>query len=181
MTRTSRRLLRRLATLGSDPQPISPRTAAMRPRTEGAELTLSVCPYCAVGCSQRVYHRGGEILSIEGNPESPISAGHLCPKGAATYQLHVNPHRITSVLYRAPYSDRWEQRPLGWAMERVAQLIRTTRDRGFVERTESGERVNHCLTIASLGGATLDNEENYLIKKLLTGLGVVQVENQARI
>jgi len=182
MTRTSRRLLRRLATLGSDPQPISPRTAAMRPRTEGAELTLSVCPYCAVGCSQRVYHRGGEILSIEGNPESPISAGHLCPKGAATYQLHVNPHRITSVLYRAPYSDRWEQRPLGWAMERVAQLIRTTRDRGFVERTESGERVNHCLTIASLGGATLDNEENYLIKKLLTGgLGIIPIENQARI
>jgi len=182
MTPTSRRLLRRLATLGSDPQPVSPRTAAMRPRIEGAEVTVSVCPYCAVGCSQRVFHRDGEILSIEGNPQSPISAGHLCPKGAATYQLHVNPNRITSVLHRAPYSDRWERRSLTWAMERVAQLIRATRDRGFVERTAGGERVNHCLSIASLGGATLDNEENYLIKKLLTGgLGILPIENQARI
>ncbi|HEY0410482.1 MAG TPA: formate dehydrogenase, partial [Candidatus Dormibacteraeota bacterium] len=131
--------LRRLLSLGSDPQPVSPRTAGLRPRIEGAEVTPSVCPYCAVGCGQRVYHRDGEILSIEGNPESPISAGHLCPKGAATHQLHVNPNRVTSVLYRAPYSTRWERRPLEWAMERVAQLIRTTRDAGFVERTEAGE------------------------------------------
>jgi formate dehydrogenase major subunit len=174
--------LRRLLALGSDPQPVSPRTVALRPRIEGAEVTPSVCPYCAVGCAQRVYHRDGEILSIEGNPESPISAGHLCPKGAATYQLHVNPNRLTTVLYRAPYSDRWEHRSLEWAMERVAQLIRTTRDQGFVERTEAGEEVNHCLSIASLGGATLDNEENYLIKKLLTGgLGILPIENQARI
>jgi formate dehydrogenase major subunit len=174
--------LRRLLSLGGDPQPVSPRTAGLRPRIEGAEVTPSVCPYCAVGCGQRVYHRDGEILSIEGNPESPISAGHLCPKGAATYQLHVNPNRVTSVLYRAPYSTRWERRPLEWAMERVAQLIRTTRDEGFVERTEAGEVVNHCLSIASLGGATLDNEENYLIKKLLTGgLGILPIENQARI
>jgi formate dehydrogenase major subunit len=129
-----------------------------------------------------VYHRDGEILSIEGNPESPISAGHLCPKGAATYQLHVNPNRITTVLHRAPYSDRWEPRSLEWAMERVAQLIRTTRDAGFVERGADGEEINHCLSIASLGGATLDNEENYLIKKLLTGgLGILPIENQARI
>ncbi len=174
--------LRRLLSLSGDPQPVSPRTAGLRPRIEGAEVTPSVCPYCAVGCGQRVYHRDGEILSIEGNPESPISAGHLCPKGAATYQLHVNPDRVTSVLYRAPYSTRWERRPLEWAMERVAQLIRTTRDAGFVERTESGEVVNHCLSVASLGGATLDNEENYLIKKLLTGgLGILPIENQARI
>ena len=174
--------LRRLLSLGGDPQPVSPRTAGLRPRIEGAEVTPSVCPYCAVGCGQRVYHRDGEILSIEGNPESPISAGHLCPKGAATHQLHVNPNRVTSVLYRAPYSTRWERRPLEWAMERVAQLIRTTRDAGFVERTEAGEVVNHCLSVASLGGATLDNEENYLIKKLLTGgLGILPIENQARI
>jgi formate dehydrogenase major subunit len=174
--------LRRLLSLAGAPQPVSPRTAGLRPRIEGAEVTPSVCPYCAVGCGQRVYHRDGEILSIEGNPESPISAGHLCPKGAATHQLHVNPNRVTSVLYRAPYSTRWERRTLDWAMERVAQLIRTTRDAGFVERTESGELVNHCLSVASLGGATLDNEENYLIKKLLTGgLGILPIENQARI
>jgi formate dehydrogenase major subunit len=174
--------LRRLVTLGGDAEPLSPRTGALRGRIEGAEVTPSVCPYCAVGCSQRVYHRDGEILSIEGNPESPISAGHLCPKGAATYQLHVNPNRITTVLHRAPYSDRWEPRSLEWAMERVAQLIRTTRDAGFVERGADGEEINHCLSVASLGGATLDNEENYLIKKLLTGgLGILPIENQARI
>ena len=174
--------LRRLVSLGGDPEPVSPRTAALRGRIQDSEVTLSVCPYCAVGCGQRVHHRGGEILSIEGNPQSPISAGHLCPKGAATYQLHVNPNRVTSVLHRAPYSDRWEHRSLEWAMERVAQLIRTTRDRDFVERTEGGDTVNHCLSIASLGGATLDNEENYLIKKLLTGgLGILPIENQARI
>src|SRR5258708_39399526 len=101
-TRPGSRRRRRRAR-GSAPQPVSPRTAALRPRIEGAEVAPSVCPYCAVGCAQLVYHREGEILSIEGNPESPISAGHLCPKGAATYQLHVNPNRLTTVLYRAPY------------------------------------------------------------------------------
>ena len=178
-------LAQRLSTMarwGQDPAPLSPATAALRPRTEGAEITISVCPYCAVGCSQRVFHRDGEILSIEGNPDSPINAGHLCPKGAATYQLHVNPHRITTVLHRSPFADRWEQRSLPWAMERVAQLIKETRDATFVERSRDGELLNQCTSIASLGGATLDNEENYLIKKLLCGgLGILPIENQARI
>ena len=154
----------------------------MKPRIEGAEKTVSVCPYCAVGCSQLVYHRDDRILDIEGNPESPINAGTLCPKGAATYQLHVNEDRLQQVLYRAPYSDHWEPRPLAWAMERIAQRIKATRDSGWVEKDEDGSAVNHTAAIAHLGGATLDNEENYLIKKLLSGgLGVISVENQARI
>jgi formate dehydrogenase major subunit len=160
---------------------LSKRSRRLRPRTDGLTPTVSVCPFCAVGCSQLVYHRDGKILDVEGNPDSPINRGTLCPKGAATRQLVDNPYRWTTVRYRAPYSDRWEERPLGWAMERIAQLVRQTRDETFVERDEAGRRVNHTLGIAHLGGATLDNEENYLIKKLWTGLGVVQVENQARI
>src|SRR2546423_5840872 len=109
-------------------QTTSRRTETLRPRIEGAQVTNSVCPYCAVGCSQLVYHRNGQILDIEGNYASPINQGTLCPKGAATYQLAANPHRLTTVQYRAPYSDHWEMRPLDWAMERIAQLIKQTRD-----------------------------------------------------
>ena len=159
----------------------SSRTERLRPRIEDAEQTISVCPYCAVGCSQVVYHKDGRILDIEGNPDSPINAGTLCPKGAATYQLSVNPLRLTTVQYRAPYSDHWEERPLDWAMERIAQLVKETRDRTFQVQDEQGRTVNRTMAIAHLGGATLDNEENYLIKKLFTGLGIVWVENQARI
>jgi len=150
-------------------------------KIRGLTPTVSVCPYCAVGCSQLVYHRDGKILDVEGNPDSPINRGTLCPKGAATRQLVDNPYRWTTVRYHAPYSDRWEERPLGWAMERIAQLTKQTRDETFVERDDDGRLLNHTLGIAHLGGATLDNEENYLIKKLWTGLGIVQVENQARI
>ncbi len=153
----------------------------LRPRIEGATATVSVCPYCAVGCSQLVYHRDGKLLDVEGNPASPINAGTLCPKGAATYQLSVNPLRLTTVKYRAPYSDHWEERPLDWAMERIAQLVKDARDQTFEERDEQGNVVNRTLAIAHLGGATLDNEENYLIKKLFAGLGIVWIENQARI
>jgi formate dehydrogenase major subunit len=161
---------------------VSPATSALRPRIEGAEKTVSVCPYCAVGCSQLVFHRDNRILDIEGNPESPINGGTLCPKGAATYQLHVNPDRVTEVLYRAPYSDHWETRSLEWAMARTAQLIKDTRDAGWVDSDDDGIPVNHTAAIAATGGATLDNEENYLIKKLLGGgLGVISIENQARI
>src|SRR5579859_1568656 len=104
------------------------RTEQVRPRLEGAQVTTSVCPYCAVGCSQRVYHRAGTVLSIEGNDASPINQGTLCPKGAATYQLVENPQRLHTVRYRAPYSDHWEEKPLAWAMERIAQLVKATRD-----------------------------------------------------
>jgi formate dehydrogenase major subunit len=129
-----------------------------------------------------VYTKGGEIIDIEGDPESPINEGTLCPKGANTFQLVSNPHRVSRVMYRAPYSHHWEQRPLDWAMDRIAHLVKDTRDRDFIETSPAGMEVNHLKTIAHLGGATLDNEENYLIKKLFTGgLGILAVENQARI
>jgi formate dehydrogenase major subunit len=174
-------MFRRLLGLGMGEEAVSERTRQLAPRTRGLTPTVSVCPYCAVGCSQLVYHRHGRVVDVEGNPDSPINGGTLCPKGAATRQLVDNPYRWTSVRYRAPYSERWEERPLAWAMERIAQLVKETRDRSFVERDGEARALNHTLAIAHLGGATLDNEENYLIKKLWTGLGIVAVENQARI
>ena len=142
----------------------------------------SVCPYCAVGCSLNVYVKDGTVIDIEGDPNSPINRGTLCPKGAATFQYTVNPSRLTQVLYRAPYSDHWEVKSLDWAMEQIAQRIKKTRDETFVERLPDGREVNHTLAIASLGGATLDVEENYVMKKLFSGgLGIVSIENQARI
>jgi formate dehydrogenase major subunit len=163
-------------------KPISPHTPEIRPRLEGARVGVSVCPYCAVGCSQLVYHRDGTLLNIEGNYESFINGGTLCPKGSATYGLVVNPRRLTTVKYRAPGSDRWEDKPLDWAIERIAQLVKQTRDETFIHRTPDDTLVNRTTGIAHLGGATLDNEENYVIKKLFTaGLGMVYVENQARI
>jgi formate dehydrogenase major subunit len=163
-------------------QPFSQQSVNKAPRTQGATEVTSVCPYCAVGCSQKVYVKGGQIIDIEGNDDSPINEGTLCPKGANTFQLTVNPHRVKQVLYRAPYSEQWEVRSLDWAMERIAQKVKETRDADFVERKEDGRLVNHLTTVACLGGATMDNEENYLIKKLFGGgLGVVSIENQARI
>jgi formate dehydrogenase major subunit len=162
--------------------PVSPRTAEIRSRLAGANVGVSVCPYCAVGCSQLVYHRDGKVLSIEGNYESFINGGTLCPKGSATYGLVVNPRRLTTVKYRAPNSDRWEDKPLDWAMERITWLVKKTRDATFVHKTPAGKTVNRTTAIAHLGGATLDNEENYVIKKLFTaGQGMVYIENQARI
>jgi len=163
-------------------QPISPTSVEKGPRTRGAVAVSSVCPYCAVGCGQKIYVKEGQIIDIEGNYDSPINEGTLCPKGANTFQLTVNPHRQKKVLYRAPFSDHWEERPLEWALARVAQKVKETRDKDFIEKKEDGTRVDHVTTIASLGGATMDNEENYLIKKLFGGgLGIVSIENQARI
>jgi formate dehydrogenase major subunit len=146
----------------------------------------SVCPYCAVGCGQIVSIRDEKIINIEGNPESPISRGTLCPKGAATYQLAVNPLRITEVWYRAPGATDWDKtKTLDWAMEQIAQRVKETRDNNFHETwqppTGPPKKVNHTLAIASLGGATMDNEWNYLQCKLMRALGVVSIENQARI
>jgi formate dehydrogenase major subunit len=155
----------------------------LRPRLESADqVGTSICPYCAVGCAQRVYAKQGRVIAIEGDPRSPINQGTLCPKGAATYGWMTSEKRINQVLYRAPRSDHWEVRPLEWAMDRIAQRVKQTRDATFVESLPDGKKVNHTLGIGSLGGATLDNEENYLIKKLFAGgLGMVWVENQARI
>ena len=155
----------------------------LRPRLEEADtIGTSICPFCAVGCSQLIYAKNGRPIHIEGDPRSPVNQGTLCPKGAGTLGMLLSPERINQVLYRAPYSDRWENRSLAWAMERIAQLVKKTRDDTFVERLPSGKRVMHTLGIGSLGGATMDNEENYLIKKLFGGgLGMVNIENQARI
>jgi formate dehydrogenase major subunit len=164
------------------PQPFSRQTLEKTSRTEGATVTDSVCPYCAVGCGMQVYTKGGKIIDIEGNPNSPINEGTLCPKGANSFQLAVNPHRVTHVLYRAPFSERWERKPLDWALDRIAQRVKETRDEGFTRYNERGLLLNSVRNMGTLGGATLDNEENYLIKKLFSaGLGVVSVENQARI
>jgi formate dehydrogenase major subunit len=164
-------------------QPMSRESIEKKPRTRDADnVVASVCPYCAVGCSQLVYVKDKRIIDVEGNPESPINEGTLCPKGASTFRYLVNPNRLTSVRYRAPYSDHWEDRPLDWAMDRIAQRIKETRDATFTEQTPEGKRANQTTAIATLGGATMDIEENYLIKKLFSGgLGVVSIENQARI
>ena len=163
-------------------QPFSPNSVEKKARIAGATKVASVCPYCAVGCSQLIYVKGGKVIDIEGNPASPINGGTLCPKGADTFQLNVNPHRVTEVMYRAPYSDHWEKKPLEWAMNRVAHLMKESRERGFIEKNEKGDVVNHVRNLFCLGGATLDVEENYLMKKLWNaGLGIVSIENQARI
>jgi formate dehydrogenase major subunit len=174
--------LRRRDALGLDGTAASAETERLRPRTAAADrVTGSICPYCAVGCGQLVYTKGETILDIEGDPDSPISAGCLCPKGAATYQLVTGSHRATDVLYRRPYGTEWERIPLEQAMEMVAARVQKTRDEHWEDRTDDGKHVKRTMAIAHLGGATLDNEENYLLKKLFTALGVVQVENQARI
>jgi formate dehydrogenase major subunit len=163
-------------------EPFSRQTVAKTSRLRGATVTQSVCPYCAVGCGQLIYTKAGKIINIEGDPGSPINEGTLCPKGADAFQLAVNPHRITHVLYRAPFADRWERKPLDWALEQIARRLKAARDADFTERDEQGRRLLSLRTVGTLGGATLDIEENYLIKKLFGGgLGVVSIENQARI
>ncbi len=160
----------------------SSRTEGLQPRTRQADKVVgSICPYCAVGCGQLVYVKEGKILDIEGDPASPISAGCLCPKGAATFQLVTGSHRVKKVLYRRPHGKAWEEIPLDQAIEMVAQRVKKARDENWQDADKEGNALRRTMAIAHLGGATLDNEENYLIKKLFTGLGVVQVENQARI
>jgi formate dehydrogenase major subunit len=162
-------------------QAYSAMSLAKHSRIKDAIAVDGVCPYCAVGCAQRVYVKEGKIIDIEGDGRSPINEGTLCPKGSNTFQLTMTPHRQKSALYRAPYSDRWETVSLEWAMERIAQRVKETREITFKERDEKGNILNHTTAIAHLGGATLDNEENYLIKKLFSNLGMVAIENQARI
>jgi formate dehydrogenase major subunit len=143
-------------------------------------MTRSVCPYCAVGCGQRVWSREGRVTQIEGDPESPISRGRLCPKGAASEQLVNHPTRLKKVKYRRPHGTEWEELELDEAMEMIADRVIAARDAGWQEERED-ERLRRTLGFAHLGGATLDNEENYLIKKFFTAMGAVQIENQARI
>jgi formate dehydrogenase major subunit len=170
---------------GTGVEAMSDRTLRLRPRHEAAEVTRSVCPYCAVGCGQLIFHRDGQVISVEGDPESPISEGHLCPKGAATHELLTHAARSTRVRYRAPRASGWVDLDLETAMDMVAERVWDSRERHFEEeRADDGSTapLMQCRSIAHLGGATLDNEENYLIKKLVTGgLGMVAISNQARI
>jgi formate dehydrogenase major subunit len=160
----------------------SRRSLELVPRTRTADKVVkSICPYCAVGCGQEIFVRDGRITDIEGDPDSPISRGRLCPKGAATFQLVTGSHRVKTVLYRRPHGAEWEELPLERAMDMLAERVKAARDEHWEATDDDGNPVNRTLSMASLGGATLDNEENYLIKKLLSALGVVQVENQARI
>ena len=176
--------------LGRGPAVTSERTRTMAPRTSTADRVVqSVCPYCAVGCGQRIYVKrveGGEagrerVVQIEGDPDSPISRGRLCPKGAASEQLVNSPGRQTKVLYRAPHATEWQRLDRDAAIDMVADRFIESRRRGWQQRDSQGRLLRRTMGIAALGGATLDNEENYLIKKLFTAAGAVQIENQARI
>jgi len=171
-----------LGTLTAVGASLAPAVAqAQQLRIEHAKATPSVCPYCSVGCATLVHTIGGKIVNIEGDPRSPHNEGTLCPKGAAIYQLHVNPNRPTKVLHRAPGATEWEVWDLERAVSRVAELVKKTREETFVERLENGKLVNNTTAIFSLGGATLDCEWNHVQQKLMRGLGVVAIENQARI
>ena len=159
----------------------SERTHKLQPKTQDCQVTHSICPYCGVGCGQLIYHREGQMVAIEGDPTSPVSRGHLCPKGADTLQLHTHPGRLTKVKYRAPFSRDWQEIELEKAMDMVADRLWQAREDSFEEERE-GQTLMQTIKAAHLGGATLDNEENYLIKKLFTGgLGMVCISNQARI
>jgi formate dehydrogenase major subunit len=168
--------------VGDLPNVESKRTRALQGRVKNGKAVVSVCPYCAVGCSTLAYVSDeGKLLDVEGNPDSPVSGGHLCPKGSAIFGLTVNEARWTTVKYRAPHSSEWEEKPLAWALDRIAEKFKATRDATFRRTGEDGKRLNHTLGIASLGGATFGLEENYLLQKLFKSAGVVSVENQARI
>jgi formate dehydrogenase major subunit len=160
----------------------SQRSKELTARTETADsMARSVCPYCAVGCGQRIFVKDGKVVQIEGDPDSPISKGRLCPKGSASKSLVTSDRRQQKVLYRRPYGTDWEELDLDTAMEMIADRVLKARNDSWQDFDEKDRKVRRTMGIASLGGATLDNEENYLMKKLYTALGAVQVENQARI
>ena len=166
---------------GTGPEAMSQKTRDLMPKNHGAQVARSICPYCGVGCGQLVFHKDGKLISIEGDPASPISRGRLCPKGADSYELLTHAGRLKKVKYRAPYSTSWEEMDLETAMDLIADRVWKSRERTFVEEKD-GEALMQTTAIAHLGGATLDDEENYLIKKLFTGgLGMVCISNQARI
>jgi len=172
---------------------MSAQTRQLAPKLQDCDVARSICPYCGVGCGQLIYHKEGKLIAIEGDPDSPVSRGRLCPKGADTLQLHSHPGRLQKVAYRAPYSRQWTEIPLEQAMDMIADRVWDTRARTFQEKAKAkgeaaeakaatSDAVMHTLSIAHLGGATLDNEENYLIKKLFAaGLGINCISNQARI
>ena len=167
--------------LGLGAAAMSAKTQRITPRTKTADrVAKSVCPYCAVGCGQNVYVKDRKVVQIEGDPDSPVSRGRLCPKGSASLQLTTGDSRQYTVRYRRPFGTKWEDLDLDTAMDMIADRVLAARRRGWQWEVD-GDRTRRTLGFASLGGATLDNEENYLIKKLFTALGAIQIENQARI
>jgi len=171
----------RAADWGMGPVAVSRNTNRAGARIAGLKATESVCPFCAVGCGQVVYTREGELVDIEGNPRSPINQGTLCPRGAASRQLVQQPGRLTKVLYRAPHATDWQEIELERAMDMIAERVIAAREAGWQDVNDEGWRVDRTLGFAHLGGASLDIEENYLIKKGFCAMGAVQIENQARI
>jgi formate dehydrogenase major subunit len=168
--------------LGRGPAVRSARTDAISPRIATADrVARSVCPYCAVGCGQKIFVKDEQVIQVEGDPDSPISRGRLCPKGSASKNLVTSPLRQSKVRYRRPYATEWEDLDLDVAMDMIADRVVKARNDTWQDLDDDGHKVRRTLGIASLGGATLDNEENYLIKKLFTALGAIQIENQARI
>lgn len=191
MSSTRRDFLRRAAGIGAGTAlggltglgiTLAPaRAKAQALRIKDSKTVPSICPFCSVGCATLIHVKDGEIINIEGDPRSPHNEGTLCPKGAAIYQLHKNPNRPTKVLHRKPGAAKWEEVELEWAMNRVAELIRKTREETFIEQLPNGMKVNMTPAIFMLGGATLDNEFNHVAQKFGRGLGIVAIENQARI
>jgi formate dehydrogenase major subunit len=185
MPRSTFALLRQLRTkdrLGLGEAARSAASEELAPRTRTADrVARSICPYCAVGCGQRVYVKDETVIQIEGDPDSPISRGRLCPKGSASRQLHEHPRREYKVKYRRPHGTAWEELDLDTAMDMIADRLIAARDAGWEQEDDDGHLLNRTLGFAHLGGATLDDEENYLIKKFFSAMGALQIENQARI
>lgn len=165
---------------GVNVKPVKAQVTRIKLQAKQGRQVPSVCPYCAIGCGMIITESEGKIVNIEGNPDSPLSLGSLCPKGSAAFQLPVNEYRQTKVMYRAPHATEWEEKPLDWAMERIAEKIKEDRDANFIEKID-GKTVNVNPALGSLGGSTLENEWNYVHLKLMRGLGVVNMENHARI
>jgi formate dehydrogenase major subunit len=185
MARPTLALLKQLRTtdrLGLGEAARSAASEELAPRTRDADRVVkSICPYCAVGCGQRVYVKDEKVIQVEGDRDSPISRGRLCPKGSASRQLHEHPTREYKVKYRRPHGTQWEELDLDTAMDMIADRLIAARDAGWEDEDEDGRPLNHTLGFSHLGGATLDNEENYLIKKFFSAMGALQIENQARI
>lgn len=167
--------------LGFDLLPIEAHAEELRKNLKSAKESTTICPYCAVGCGAIVHQSGGKVINIEGDPDHPINMGSLCSKGSSLYQLANNEDRLTQVMYRAPYSDKWEYKSWDWALDKIASNIKATRDATFTATNEKGQVVNRTTAIASVGSAAMDNEECWLYQKFLRGLGLVYIEHQARI
>lgn len=167
--------------LGFDLSPAYSYAADLKKDLKYARETTTICPYCAVGCGAIVHSSGGKVINIEGDTDHPINRGSLCSKGSSLYQLANNDYRITKVMYRAPYSKKWEYKSWDWALDRIAERIKATRDATFTEKNSKGEVVNRTTEMASVGSAAIDNEECWLYQKFLRSLGMVYIEHQARI